>query len=66
MKAQWQIIDTETELAIKVGREIELVDFYKSAFNGNTKMSWVEAFTLFGEPISTIVPVGIIRGLKEE
>lgn len=62
MKAQWQIIDIDTGLAITVGRIIELVDFCKRDFNGKTKMSWFEATILFGNPLSTVIPRGIIKG----
>jgi len=39
MKAQWQIVDTETKKAIPLGEEFELVDFCQKDFNGKTTMS---------------------------
>ncbi len=64
MKAQWQIIDVETKKVIPVGRKIELVDFCKHDFDEGRPMSWLEATMLFGDPSSTVIPRGIIRGLS--
>jgi len=60
MKAQWQLIDIDTEKTIKVGEELDLVDFMAGVFDGRA-MSWEDAFMFFGDPTE---PERIISATK--
>ena len=59
MRVQYQLVDVETKMAIRIGDEFNIADFMKSDFGKEGVMSWDEAAILFGDPL-TEPPAGTI------
>ena len=51
MKAQWQLINIETNNAVTVGEELILVNQMKSYFFKGSHLSWDDVLFLFGDPV---------------
>ena len=66
MKVQYKLVDLETGNSVAIGEEFELVEQMNFLFVSNSHLSWEESCILFGEPMSTKNPIGLLNIVKKE
>lgn len=64
MKVQWQLVDIETKKpVVSVGKKFDILDC-SDIYKTGQLITWAEAKLMFGNPMSDIIPKGLIRGLS--